>query len=68
MKPRTSSALAPTYTVEICTEAFSLSGYWRTLNECQALSPAMTINRLTTVASTGRRINRSVKLFISESS
>ena len=33
MKPRTSSALAPTYTVATVTVALSLRGYWRILSE-----------------------------------
>ena len=41
--------------------AFSLRGYWRTLSERMAWSPAMTMSRLTTVAMTGRLTNRSVK-------
>src|SRR5258708_4644678 len=43
------------------TEAFSLRGYWRTDNERHAWMPAMTITRLTTIARTGLRMNRSVK-------
>src|ERR1700682_5306215 len=42
-------------------DGFSLRGYWRTLSERTACKPAMTINRLTTMAMTGRRMNRSVK-------
>ena len=60
MKPRTSSALAPTYTVVTVTEAFSLRGYWRTLSVRMAWKPAMMITRLTTIASTGRRMKMSV--------
>src|SRR5512137_990629 len=42
--------------------AFSLRGYWRTLSERMAWSPAMTMARLTTTAMTGRLTKRSVKL------
>src|SRR5260221_9926433 len=41
--------------------AFSLRGYWRTLSERMACTPAITIRRFTTMARTGRRMNRSVK-------
>src|SRR6266481_7606765 len=59
-KPRTRSAAAPTYTVVMVITAFSLRGYWRTLSERIACTPAITIRRLTTRATTGRRMNRSV--------
>src|SRR5882724_12861229 len=59
-KPRTSSAAAPTYTVVMVITAFSLRGYWRTLSERIACTPAITIRRLTTRATTGRRMKRSV--------
>ena len=62
--PRTRSALAPTYTVVMVTEALSLRGYCRTLTERMAWMPAMMITRLTTRASTGRRMNRSVNDFM----
>src|SRR5437868_4075191 len=62
MKPRTSAALAPTYAVVTVMAAFSLRGYWRTLSVRTACRPAITINRLTTMATTGRRMKRSVKL------
>src|SRR5256885_958447 len=62
MKPRTRSALAPTYTVVTVMAAFSLRGYCRTLSERIACTPAITIKRLTTMARTGRRMNRSVNL------
>src|SRR5687767_5901963 len=61
MKPRTSSALAPTYTVLIVTAAFSLRGYWRTESERHDWMPAMTIRKLTTSATTGFWMKRSVK-------
>src|SRR5450432_1108292 len=64
MKPRTSSALAPTYTVVTVTAAFSLFGYCRTLSVRIACTPAMTMMRFTTMAMTGRRMKRSVN-FIS---
>src|SRR6185295_15870686 len=64
MKPRTRSALAPTYAVVTVTTAMSLRGYWRTDSERIDCSPAIRITRLTTIASTGRRTNRSVN-FIS---
>src|SRR6187431_1812598 len=38
----------------------SLLGYWRTLSERMACSPAMRITRLTTRARTGRLTKRSV--------
>src|SRR6185503_12390208 len=60
MKPRTRLALAPTYTVRTVTVALSRRGYWRTLSERNACRPAITITRLTTIASTGRRTKRSV--------
>src|ERR1700712_1080896 len=59
-KPRTSSGLAPTYVVCTVTDAFSLRGYSRTFNERTACKPAMMITRLTTIANTGRRMNKSV--------
>src|SRR5712675_1699059 len=60
MKPRIKSALAPTYTVDTVTDAFSLRGYCLTFSVRIACTPAMRIRRLTTSASTGRRMNRSV--------
>src|SRR4029434_7447209 len=60
MNPRTRSAFAPTYTVETRTTAMSLRGYCRTLSERIACNPAIRITRLTTIASTGRFMNRSV--------
>ena len=42
--------------------AFSLRGYWRTLSVRIACTPAMMMIRLTTMAMTGRRMKRSVKL------
>src|SRR5271167_605173 len=62
MKPRTNSALAPTYTVVTVTTALSLRGYWRTFSERMAWTPATTMMRLTTMAMTGRRMKRLVKL------
>src|SRR5947209_19469954 len=59
-KPRTRSAFAPTYVVVTVVDAFSLRGYWRTLSERIACTPAITMIRLTTSARTGRRMNRSV--------
>src|SRR5258706_16411286 len=64
IKPRTRSALAPTYTVLTVTVAFSLRGYWRTLTERMAWKPAIRITRFTTIARTGRRIKISVNDFI----
>src|SRR2546422_10510509 len=60
MKPRTRAELAPTYAVVTVMAAFSLRGYWRTLSDRIACTPAMTMSRLTTMASTGRRMKRSV--------
>src|SRR5215831_8748667 len=62
MKPRTSSALAPTYVVVMVMAAFSLRGYWRTLSDRIACNPAMVMARLTTMAMTGRRMKRSVNV------
>src|SRR5467141_3826476 len=59
-KPRTRSAVAPTYAVVTVMAAFSLRGYWRTFSERMACTPAITIRRLTTSATTGRRMKRSV--------
>ena len=42
------------------TVALSSFGYWRTLSERIACSPAMMITRLTTIARTGRRMKMSV--------
>src|SRR5262245_58069159 len=64
MKPRTRSAFAPTYTVETRTTAMSLRGYWRTLRERTAASPAMRITRLTTMERTGRLTKISVNFII----
>src|SRR5512135_3655491 len=64
MKPRTRSALAPTYTVVTVTAALSLRGYCRTTRVRIAWNPAIRITRFTTRASTGRRMNRSVKDFM----
>src|SRR5438067_13923640 len=60
MKPRTRSAVAPTYVVVTVIAAFSLRGYWRTFSERIACTPAITMSRFTTRARTGRRMNRSV--------
>src|SRR3954465_10017747 len=60
MKPRTSSAFAPTYTVVTVIEALSSLGYCRTFSVRTAWMPAMMMIRLTTIARTGRRKNRSV--------
>src|ERR1035441_663349 len=64
MNPRTRSALAPTYTVVTDTAALSLRGYCRTTRVRIAWTPAIRITRFTTRASTGRRMNRSVKDFM----
>src|SRR5271167_503268 len=60
MKPRTRSALAPTYTVRTVTVALSSRGYWRTLSDRIAWIPAMMITRFKTMARTGRRTKTSV--------
>src|SRR5947199_10437068 len=44
--------------------AISLRGYWRILIVFIACNPAMRMTKLTTIASTGRLMNRSVKDFI----
>src|ERR1019366_6877971 len=64
MNPRTRSALAPTYTVVTVTAALSLRGYCRTTRVRIAWTPAIRITRFTTRASTGRRMNKSVKDFM----
>src|SRR5689334_21399162 len=61
MKPRTRSALAPTYGVVTVTVALSIFGYCRTLSVRIACSPPTRISRFTTIASTGRLMKRSVK-------
>src|SRR6266545_2360752 len=60
MKPRTRSALAPTYTVRTVTVALSSFGYWRTFKPRTACRPATMMSTLTTIASTGRRRKTSV--------
>src|SRR5438874_11986050 len=64
MNPRTNSASAPTQTVVTVIDAISLRGYWRTVIVFIACKPAMRMTKLTTIASTGRLMNRSVKDFI----
>src|ERR1700733_5579090 len=64
MKPRTRSALAPTYAVRTVTVALSSFGYWRTLSERIACRPAMMITRLTTIARTGLRMKMSVNFIV----
>src|SRR5437868_7587457 len=64
MNPRTRSALAPMYAVVTVMAAFSLRGYWRTLSERIACTPAITMMRLTTMARTGRRMKRSVNFIL----
>src|SRR5512142_333070 len=68
MKPRTSSAFAPTYVVVTVISAFSLRGYCRALRVRIAWTPAMTMTRLTTTAMTGRRMKRSVNFMVAPSS
>ena len=60
MKPRTRSALAPTYAVRTVTTEMSLRGYCRMERVRMAWSPAIRITRLTTIARTGRLMKRSV--------
>src|SRR5262245_46869255 len=62
--PRTRLELAPTYAVVTTIAAFSLRGYWRTVSDRIAWRPAIRMIRLTTIATTGRRMKRSVN-FIS---
>src|SRR3954467_9786819 len=59
-KPRTRSALAPTYGVLTEMVALSSFGYCRTLSDRIACNPAMMITRLTTMARTGLRMKVSV--------
>ena len=40
------------------------AGYWRTLNERIACSPAIRMTRFTTTAKTGRLTNRSVNFMV----
>src|SRR5262245_58047870 len=65
MKPRTRSALAPTYTVRTVTVALSSFGYCRTFSVRTAWMPATMISTLTTIASTGRRKKTSVTFMAS---
>src|ERR1700731_2732100 len=65
INPRTNSASAPTYTVLTVIAAMSLRGYWRTLSVFIACKPAIRITKLTTMASTGRLMKRSVNDFMS---
>src|SRR5262249_11837200 len=58
--PRTRLASAPTYTVRTAIVALSMRGYWRTLMLRTARIPVISMTRLTTTASTGRRTKRSV--------
>ena len=46
---------------------FEVCGNWRTCSFSPAMSPTSRMSRLTTVASTGRRMKRSVKAFIGRS-
>src|SRR5689334_19095967 len=61
MKPRTGAAIAPTSAVRTLTVAPPSVGFWRSLSERSACRPAMMMTKLTTIARTGRRMNRSVK-------
>jgi len=56
MKPRTRSALAPTYAVRTVTVALSSLGYWRTLRVRIACSPAMMNHQVDDIARTGLRM------------
>ena len=60
MKPWIRSASAPKYVVLMLTTALRISGYWRTFNSLKARSPNSRMNRLTTSASTGFLMKRSV--------
>jgi hypothetical protein len=50
--------------VRTVTVALSSFGYWRTFSVFIAYKPAMMITRLTTMARTGRRMNRSVNFMV----
>src|SRR6187431_345361 len=64
MNPRTRSAFAPTYAVDTRMIAISLRGYCRTLSARIDCRPAIRMTRLTTIARTGRRTNRSVNFML----
>src|SRR5208337_4894361 len=46
---------------------FDITGYWRICSLYAAMPPTSRMSRLTTLASTGRRMKRSVKAFIGAS-
>src|ERR1700722_3268509 len=60
MKPATTEGAAPYSMVVTVTTAFSVRGYCSTGKELTARNPSTRIIRLTTVASTGRRMKMSV--------
>ena len=60
MKPAMESGSAPGKTVVMVTRPFSVLGYARTCSELKERSPTIKIIRLTTEASTGRRMKMSV--------
>src|SRR5690554_4958636 len=60
MKPWIRLASAPKYVVLTVTTAFCSSGYWRTLSSVYERMPSSRMNRLTTIASTGFLMKRSV--------
>src|SRR5215213_465628 len=62
-KPRTVSAPAPKYTVEMTTEELSILGYCCTGSVVSARHPINTMTRLTTIARTGCLMKMSVNDF-----
>ena len=64
MKPATTAGSAPYSVVVTVTTAFSVRGYCSTGSEPTARNPSTRIIRLTTVASTGRRMKMSVKFIV----
>ena len=61
MKPAIASGSAPGKCVVMVTMPFSVFGYASTCNELNERIPTTRISRLTTLASTGRRMKMSVK-------
>src|SRR6478752_6982025 len=61
MNPAMVWASAPKYAVEMVTTAFCVLGYWLIGSVNTDRRPSTTISRLTTMASTGRRMKMSVK-------
>ena len=60
MNPCITSWVAPGKLVSTVMVALCRAGYCRTGSETSAVAPTIRMSRLTTIASTGRRMNRSV--------